>query len=252
MKEGGRALEELGNIIYKGRIDTYLLLRENLNIKARLTRIAWRVKVESKLLQDILRWVSHFKFHDDDHWKETLQEVGRQEEELLKHGKLSKSRSTPHCPAAKPKWHGSEKGFNTKFVKKNENQSWKEKTSRWKSPWTTTAKPTKNSSRDEHINWKKPHEGIAEDVVEKPKKQKQCTPCTLGNHTWRQGRELIVVATTFPYKDWGNSKTHQKSRTSRLAIHNPPLSCSEQFNKVDLVYRELPTQVWEFYDTEMA
>ena len=55
IEEERRALEEMDKIIYKGKIYTYLLLLENLNIKAGLTGIAWRVKVESKLPQDILR-----------------------------------------------------------------------------------------------------------------------------------------------------------------------------------------------------
>jgi len=201
------ALEEMDKIIYKGGIDTYLLLRENLNIKAGLTAIAWRVKVESKLPHDILRQLSHFGFNDDDHWIETLREVRRQEE-LLERGKLSKSIATPHNPAPKRKREGSEKGFNTKFEKMNENKPRKENTSRWKSPWTTTAKRAGNNSKDEHTNWKKAHEGIAEDVVEKRKRENQCTSCTLGNHTWRKCQNPIVVAATFPYKDRGNPKPH--------------------------------------------
>ena len=176
----------MDKIIYKGRIDKYLLLLENLNIKAGLTGIAWRVKVESKLPQDILRRLSHFKFKDDNHWIETLREVGRQEEELLERGKLSKSISTPHNPAPKRKREGSEKGFNTKFEKKKDDKRRKDNTSRWKSPRTTTAKRNGNNSKDEHTDWKKAHEGIAEEVVEKRKREKRCTRCTLDNHTWRK------------------------------------------------------------------
>jgi len=66
----------MDKIIYKGKINTYLLLLKNLNIKAGLTGIAWRVNVENKLPQDILRRLSHLKFSDDDHWIETLWEVG--------------------------------------------------------------------------------------------------------------------------------------------------------------------------------
>jgi len=166
IEEERRALEEMDKIIYKGRIDTYLLLLENLNIKASLIGIAWRVKVESKLRQDILPQLSHFKFNNDDHWIETLQKVGRQEEELLKRGKLSKSISIPHNPAPKHKREGSEKGFNTKFEKKN-NKPRNDNTSRWKSPQSTTAKQTGNNSKDEHTDWKKAPEGIAEEVVAK-------------------------------------------------------------------------------------
>jgi len=113
IEEERQALEEMDKIIYKGRIDTYLLLLENLNIKPGLTGLPWRVKVESKHLHDILRRLSLFKFNDDNHWIETLREVSRQEEELLEGGKLLKSVSTPDNCAPKRKREGSEKGFNT-------------------------------------------------------------------------------------------------------------------------------------------
>jgi len=243
IEEERRALEEMDQIIYKGRIDTYLLLLENLNIKAGLTGIAWRVKVESKLPQNMLRRLSHFKFNDDDHCIETLREVGRQEEELLKRAKLSKSISTLHNPAPKRKREESEKGFNTKFKKKKENKPRKDNTSQWKSPQTTTAKRNGNNSKDEHTDWKKAHEGIAEEVVEKRKREKQCTRCTRDNHTWRKCRKVIVVATTFAYRNKENPKNYRKQHTSTLAVHNPPPSRSEQVPKVNQVYRELPTQV---------
>jgi len=170
IEEERRAQEAMDKIIYKGKIDTCLLLLENLNIKTGLTGVAWRVKVENKLPQDILRRLSHFNFNNDDHWIETLREVGRQEEELLERGKLSKSISTPHNPAPKRKREGSEKGFNTKFEKKKDHKPRKDNTSRWKSPWTTTVKRNSNNSKDEHTDWKKAHEGIAEEVVEKRKR----------------------------------------------------------------------------------
>jgi len=50
-----------------------------------------------------------------------LREVGRQEEALLERGKLSKFVSTMHNPAPKRKREGSEKGFNMKFEKRNDN-----------------------------------------------------------------------------------------------------------------------------------
>jgi len=228
----------MDNVIYKGKIDTYLLLPENLNIKAGLTGIAWRVQVESKLLQHTLRRLSHFKFNDYDHWIETVQEVGRQEEELLERGILSKSISTPHNPASKGKGEGSENGFTTKFKKKNDKPR-KDNTSGWKSRQTTTAKRMGNNSKDKHTDWKKAQEGIATDVVEKRKREKQYTGCTLGNHTWRKCRKPIVVTTTFAYQDRGNSKPHRKPRTSMLAIHNPPPSRSEQVLKVNRVHREM-------------
>ena len=84
IEEERRALAEMEKIGYKGKIDTYLLLLENLNIKAGFRDIAWRVRVESKLHDEILHCLSHFRFSSDEKWMEILRnlKVGRQEEEL--------------------------------------------------------------------------------------------------------------------------------------------------------------------------
>lgn len=142
----------MDKIIYQGRIDTYLLLLKNLNIKASLTAIAWRGKVESNLLQDILPQLSNFKFNNDDQWLETVQEVGRPEEKLPEQGKLSKSILTPHNPAPKRKPDVSEKGINRKFENKNGNKQGKENTARWKSTPRTTAKWDGNNSKDKYTD----------------------------------------------------------------------------------------------------
>ena len=93
----------MDKITYKGKIDTYLLLLENLNIKAGLRDIAWRVCVESKLSDEILRGLSHFSFSSDEEWMEILRKVDRQEEELTERGKLTKSLTTLHTPPPKHK-----------------------------------------------------------------------------------------------------------------------------------------------------
>jgi len=46
-----------------------------------------------------------------------LRKVGRQEEELLERGKLTKSITTPHAPPPKRKREEPDKGFNTKYEK---------------------------------------------------------------------------------------------------------------------------------------
>ena len=123
IEEERRALAEMDKITYKGKIDTYLLLLENLNIKAGLRDIAWRVRVESKLPDEILRRLSHFSFSSDEEWMEILRRVGRQEEELTERGKLTKSLTTPHAPPPKRKREDPEKGFNTKVDKKGDRKS---------------------------------------------------------------------------------------------------------------------------------
>jgi len=84
----------MDRITYKGKIDILLLIHENLNTRARLTRIAWRVRVESRLSEEILRPQSYYSFATDEEGMEILRKVGRQEEELLERGKLIKSITT--------------------------------------------------------------------------------------------------------------------------------------------------------------
>jgi len=114
IEEERRALDEMDRISYKAKIDTYLLLLENLNIKAGRSGIAWRVRVECKLPQEILRRLSHFSFATDEEWMGLLTKVGRQEEELLERGKLTKSLTTQDAPLPKRNREESDKGFNTK------------------------------------------------------------------------------------------------------------------------------------------
>ena len=101
IEEERRAPDEMNRISYKGKVNTYLLLLENLNIKAGLSGIAWRVRVESKLPQDILRHLSHFSFATDEDLMEIFTKVARQEEELLERGKLTKSLTTLRAPPPK-------------------------------------------------------------------------------------------------------------------------------------------------------
>jgi hypothetical protein len=253
IEEERRALEEMDKIIYKGKIDTYLLLLENLNIKAGLSGIAWRVRVESKLPDEILRRLSHFDFASDEEWMEILRKVGRQEEELRERGKITKSIATPHAPPPKRKREEPEKGFNTKFKRGGTENKSQKNPSRWKAPRTPQTKvKTNNNLKDEHTDWKKAHEGIHDDVVAKRKKESRCTRCSMDNHTWRKCRKPILVATTFAYKNRGKPKTFPKTRTSTLAVHQPPPARQEPIPKINRVHRELPSQVWELSDTEMS
>jgi len=252
IEEERRALDEMDRITYKGKIDTYLLLLENLNIKAGLTGIAWRVRAESKLPQEILRRLSHFSFATDEEWMEILRKVGRQEEALLERGKLTKSLTTPHPPPSKRKREDSDRGFNTKYEKKGSDSKPGKGSSRWKAPRNNTARTKNNTAaKDEHTDWKKAHDGIKDDVVEKRKKEKRCTHCSMDNHTWKKCCKPILVATTFAYKNRRNPKQPFKPRTSTLAVHQPPPSRQEQPAKVNLI-RQSPSQIWELSDTEMS
>jgi len=252
IEEERRALDKMDRISDKGKIDTNLLLLENLNIKAGLSGIALRVRVESKLPQEILPRLSHFSFATDEEWMEILRKVGRQEEELLERGKLTKSLTTPHAPSPKRKREEPDKGFNTKYEKRGSDNKAGKGSSRWKAPRNNTAKIKNNTvAKDKHTDWKKAHDGIKDDVVEKRKKEKRCTRCSMDNHTWRKCHKPILVAATFAYKNRGNPKQPCKPRTSTLAVHQPPPARQEPPAKVNLIRRERPSQIWELSDKEI-
>jgi len=253
IEEEPQALDEMDRISHKGKIDTYLLLLENLNIKAGLSGIAWRVRVKRKLPQEILRRLSHFSFAIDEDWMEILRKVGRQEEELLERGKLTKALTTPHAPPPKRKREEGDKGFNTKYEKRGSDNKAGKGPSRWKAPRNNTARNRNITvAKDEHTDWKKAQDGIKDDVVEKRKKEKRCTRCSMDNQTWRKCRKPILVAATFAYKNWGNPKQPFKLRTSTLAVHQPPLARQEPPAKVNLIRRKRPSRIWELSDTEMS
>ena len=252
IEEERRALDEIDRISYKGKIDTYLLLLENLNIKAGLSGIALRVRIESKLAQEILRRLSHVSFAPNEEWMEILRKVGRQEGELRERGKLTKSLMTPHTPPSKRKREESAKGFITKYEKRGSDNKAGKGPSWWKAPRNNTAKNKNNTiAKDKHTDWKKAHDGIKDDVVEKGKKEKRGTRCSMKNHTRRKCRKPILVAGTFAYKNWGNPKQPFKPRTSTLTVHHPPPERPEPPAKVNLIRRERPSEIRELSDIEM-
>jgi len=226
----------MDRISYKGKIDTYLLLLDNLNIKAGLSAIAWRVRLERKLLQEILGRLSHFSSGTDEECMEILRKVGRQEEEHLERGKLTKLLTTPLAPPSKRKQEEPDKGFNTKYEKSGSDNKAGKGSSRWKARRNNSAKNKNNTvAKYEHTDWKKGHNGIKDDVVEKRKKEKRCTRCSMDNHTWRKCRKPILVAATFAYKNRGTPKQLFKPRTSTLAVHQLPHARQEPPAKVHLI-----------------
>ena len=118
-------------------VEFFLLM----NIKAGLTGIAWRIRVESGLPEDILHRLSHFKLTNDEEWMETLRDIGRQEEELHERRKLSRAITSPPTTTVKRKRDDTTKGFNTKFEKRGPDgytdKQRKNFTSRWKATRTT-------------------------------------------------------------------------------------------------------------------
>ena len=179
--------------------------------------------------------------------------MGRQEEELLERRKLTKSLTTQHAPPHKRKREEADKSFNSKYNKVDRTIELERDRPKRKAPRNNSSKNKSYTvAKYDHANWKKAHDGIKDDVVEKRKKENHCTRCSMDNHTWRQCRKPILVAATFAYNNRGNPKQPFKPRTRTLAVHQPPPARKEQPAKVNLIRRERPSQIWELSDTEMS
>jgi len=167
---------------------------------------------------------------------EILRKLGRQEEELLERGKLRKSLTTMHTPPPKRKQEEPDRGYYTKYEKMGLDNKAGKGPSRWKGPRNNTAKNKHNTVvKEEHTDRKKAHDGMMDDVVEKRKKKKRCTPYGMDNHTRRKCGKPILLAATIAYKNRGNPKQPFKSRTSTLAVHQPPPARQEPPANINLV-----------------
>ena len=61
-----KAYNAMKEIWYMGNIDKYLLKLENFNIRAQVTRVAWRSLVERRLPQEALKLLSNQEYSSDE------------------------------------------------------------------------------------------------------------------------------------------------------------------------------------------
>jgi len=80
--EAEKSLREMGLVKYRGDVAKFLMQRENLNIHARVTGIAWRKMIEDELPVEALRRLSHREYVNDGKWLEAVRTVTRAEEDF--------------------------------------------------------------------------------------------------------------------------------------------------------------------------
>jgi len=78
--EAEKSLGEMGSVKYRDDVTKFLMERENLNIHARVTGIAWRKMIEDELPVEVLRRLSHTEYVADGEWLEAVRTVTRAEE----------------------------------------------------------------------------------------------------------------------------------------------------------------------------
>ena len=117
MEQDRQAVGDIEKVSYNDDIEEYLLKLVNLNMKARVSGVAWRILVEKKLPKDILRRISGATYETDKAWMEALRLVGKSEESFLKREKISQTTGRGRETATKRKRGNDNKGSNTKYTK---------------------------------------------------------------------------------------------------------------------------------------
>jgi len=80
--EAEKSLTQMGFVKYHGDNTKFLLEKENLNIHARVTGIAWRKMIKEQIPEDALRRLSLPEYIADGEWLETVRTVSRAEEDF--------------------------------------------------------------------------------------------------------------------------------------------------------------------------
>jgi len=80
--EAEKSLREIGSVKYTGDVAKFLTEMENLNIHARVTRIAGRKMIADEPPIEALRRLSHREYVDEGEWLDAVRTVTRAEEDF--------------------------------------------------------------------------------------------------------------------------------------------------------------------------
>ncbi|KAL0630447.1 hypothetical protein Q9L58_010706 [Maublancomyces gigas] len=190
------ALDKMDKVQYT-TMEDYLLEMENLNIEAELSGAGWRKAVESRIPHDILKQLHMSKPEtDDDAWLEKLSRLGRRHEEMQR---LLKTYNKG-LPATDGRGKETEKrrermgrrGDNARAAKDADSAP---STSKPKNPRNSA--PAKNEDVSAHpilhTDFKVAHEGIAQTLIDKRKRNLECTRCGRKFHSWNKCRDTDPV-----------------------------------------------------------
>ena len=181
----------------------------NLNIHARVTRIAWRKMIEDQLPVEVLPQLSHREYVDNGEWLEEVRTVTRAEEDFKGRKDLGGGGPSGATRGEKRKFEDSNPTVAAKRVKKQytarEKAAYQKMKARERKMRKEGSVPPKGEVR--HNLWSEAHQGFDQKVVDKHKYDNECTRCGMKYHTWKHCRKPIQVSAI----DRGQSKPKRHS-----------------------------------------
>jgi len=191
---------------------------ENWNVKAKVTRIAFRKIITDQIPDEALRRMSmHQEYADDRDWIEALRQAVRDEEDFQEGKRLKDNNFSGSISSGKRK---QDEPITTKTTKKPKYTA-KEKRVYQAKKKEERVEKGKAAPRQKimHRVWADAHTGIDQKIVDERKAKGQCTRCTLTNHGWKHCQKEIRVSTMQrkPLKLRGGRSNHPKPRRPRVA-----------------------------------
>jgi len=179
---------------YKNDIKQFLVEFENWNVKAKVTRIAFRKLIRDQILDEAVRRMSmHQEYADERDWIEALRQAIRDEEDFQEGKRLKDNNFSGSNSSGKRK----REELTTTNITKKVKCTAKEKRVYQAKKKEEKVKKEKAAPRQKmmHRVWAYAHTGIDQKIVDERKAKGQCTKCTLTNHGWKHRQEEIRVST---------------------------------------------------------
>jgi len=229
----------MGSVKYRGDVAKFFMDMQNLNIHARVTRIAWRKMIEDELPIEALRRLSHKEYVDDGEWLEAVRTVTRAEEDFKERKDLRGGGPCGTTRGEKRKFEDSKPTIGAKRVKKQDTATQKAAYQKKKAGERKVKKEGSVAPKGEvrHTVWSEAHQGVDQKVVDKRKSDNECTRCGMKNHTWKYCRKPIQVSAIYrgqskPKRQpaFAQKRRHQvatvavegQGESSRRAVQRPP------------------------------
>jgi len=175
--EAEKSLREMGLVKYRGDVAKFLMEMENLNIHARVTRIAWRKMIEGELTVEAVRRLSHREYVEDGEWVEAVRTVTRAEEDFKERKDLRGGGPCSATRGEQRKFEDSKPTAPAKRVKRQYTAKEKADYQKKKAGERKVKKEGSVAPKGEvrHTVWSEAHQGVDQKVVDERKSDNECT-----------------------------------------------------------------------------
>jgi len=182
---------------------------DNLNIHARVTRIARSKLIEDELPVEALRRLSHREYVDDQELLEAVRTVTQAEQDFKERKDLRGDGPSGTRRGEKRKFEDSKPMVPAKRVKKKYTAQEKAAYQRNKAGERKVKKEGSVAPEGEvkHRVQADARKGVDQQVVDKRKSDNKCTRCGMKTHTWKYCRKPVQVSAVYR----GQSKPKRES-----------------------------------------